>query len=196
MPKQKSDIPTYEEAHKFIDSFRAPEVVINSMKLIPSKKQFYKTFYLLLLKTGRRLSEIHNLKVEDIDESNQVIWIHVLKKRKKIREQTPLDNSTLGELYTFLDYNPPKKGYIFHAIPLSTIKRNTPIFAENLGIKKNISAHSFRHYFVTRLGEMGYIFEQITTLLNLSESRSVLWVYHHPHKMKLFERLREDLKNI
>ena len=50
MPKQKSDIPTYEEAHKFIDSFRAPEVVLKTMKLKPSKKQFYKTFYLMLLK--------------------------------------------------------------------------------------------------------------------------------------------------
>lgn len=70
------------------------------------QKEQIKLFGLMLFWTGARISEVLNLKVSNIDLSDQVVVIESLKKRKKgMYRQVPLPSEFIVEITDHIQQN-------------------------------------------------------------------------------------------
>ena len=113
----------------------------------------------LLWKSGRRISEVLNIKRGDIDFDNRMILWDILKKKKAIRKWKPIDDWTLGLLSDYLlKSNLDKKEYfLLHTgNPLKHMTRQRAFQIIRKSCKKaNIDLvgnkkphpHHFRHTF-------------------------------------------------
>jgi integrase/recombinase XerD len=111
----------------------------------------------LLATTGKRVSEILSLKVDDIDKENGRILWQILKRKKRLVKWKPCPASTLFRLNRYIEANNLKPDdYIFKS-PYVTGKHLTRQQVFNIvrsigkraGIeyvgKKRLHPHHFRH---------------------------------------------------
>jgi integrase/recombinase XerD len=117
---------------------------------------------------GLRVSEIANLKVQDIDSERMVIHIHSSKgKRDRL---VPLSPRLLTELRTYWRNARPQP-YLFPGQdperPVSTgsIRAVCRVATERAGFKKRVTPHTLRHCFATHLLEAGVDLRTIQMLL-------------------------------
>ncbi len=128
----------------------------------------------LLWKSGRRISEILKVKIEDINFNNKGIVWHIDKKTKKIkgekvkydlRRWKPIDDFTIRLLYLFVHKNNLQRGdYLFKSL----FKKDFPITrqrayqivrrnCEKAGIyfvgNKKPHPHNFRHTFAIEISK-------------------------------------------
>lgn len=128
----------------------------------------------ILAETGLRISELLHIRPVDLDFGQD--RVKVLGKGQKCRIQ-PISNEIKALLTTYLDRINPS-GRIFDL----TTQGSTNIikfFLEKAGICKQISPHSFRHYFITRCHRQGI---NLITIQNLvgHVSLSTTSRYTHP----------------
>lgn len=124
--------------------------------------------------TGMRVSELINLKWQDIDFQRNIIHIKRAKgKKDRIVMLSPKIKKALNSL------NIKKEGYVFLSnrkkkYTIRTIEKiveNTRIKA---GIKKKVSPHTLRHSFATHLLENGTDIRYIKELLGHSDISTTL----------------------
>lgn len=126
-----------------------------------------------LYSCGLRISELTNMKFTDLffDEG----FIRVEGKGNKQR-LVPISETAINEIEKYLMDRKSmevKKGYediVFlskRGIPISriTVFHYIKLYAEKIGIKKNISPHTFRHSFATHLLENGANIRAIQLML-------------------------------
>ncbi len=140
-----------------------------------------------LYSSGLRVSELINLKISNIHED--IGFIRVIGKGNKER-LVPIGRSALKHIKIFRDevrvHIDVKQGFEDH---LFVTKRGKPIsrvmvfmiikdLAAKIGLKKNISPHTFRHSFATHLIEGGADLRAVQEMLG-HESITTTEIYTH-----------------
>jgi len=165
MPKKDNRLPevlSKEEVKKMIDS---------------ADNQKSRLIISLLYSTGLRVSELVNLKVEDINFQDRSGWV---RRGKGAKDRIfVLPENLTRELQQFLQGKENK--FIFSkSAPLTTrniqkIIKGTKIRA---GISKKVTPHTMRHSFATHLLEQGTDIRLIQTMLGHSNLNTTQ-VYTH-----------------
>lgn len=149
----------------------------------------YKTIFMLIYGSGLRISEVVNLRVEDIDSRKMRIFVREGKGKKE--RYTVLPKTSLEMLRKYYKmYNPRHpEGYIFlnrEGKPLKV--ERTRVFFRRYRRKAKIDekfvVHSLRHSFATDLIERGATILEVKELMGHSNIRSTM-EYIHVAKMEL-----------
>ena len=141
----------------------------------------------VLYSCGLRVSELCNLLLSDLylDEG----FLRVTGKGNKQR-LVPISERAIRELkawFAFRDsinIKPGEEDYVFISaarkkhLSRITVFHNIKVYAEQAGIQKTISPHTFRHSFATHLLEGGANLRAIQTMLG-HESISTTEIYTH-----------------
>lgn len=167
-PKTSKSVPevlTREEIKKLIDA--APT---NKTRLI------IKTLY----STGLRVSELVNLKINDLNLEDKSGWVRRGKGSKdRFFALSPLLIDDLKEYISTLD---PSQEYLFpgknNTLTPRNIQKLLQTAAKKAGIAKQVSPHKLRHSFATHLLDSGVDIRVIQTLLGHS-SISTTEIYTH-----------------
>ncbi|OYT34240.1 MAG: recombinase XerC [Candidatus Aenigmarchaeota archaeon ex4484_52] len=126
-----------------------------------------KTIICFFYSTGIRLSELINIKWDDLDLNDKIAWVRSGKGKK--HRMIILSN----KLITYLKQLPQKTEFVFKGknndkIAPRTIEYIVTKSALAAGIKKNIHVHTLRHSFATHLLENGVDIRKIQELLGHS----------------------------
>lgn len=179
-PKQVYELPRAKKSFQLPGIFSADEV----KKIIDVTDNLkHKSMLCLAYAGGLRVSEIVNLKIQDIDSQRMVINLRQGKGRKD--RIVMLSEKLLKMLREyFKNYKP--KVYLFEgqfgsqysARSIQAILKNSKFKA---GIKKKGSVHSLRHSFATHLLEGGTDILSIKKLLGHNSLRTTM-IYTHVSK--------------
>jgi integrase/recombinase XerD len=123
---------------------------------------------------GLRVSEIINLKWQDIDFDRNLIH---LKRAKGKKDRIVMLSMKVKE--SLMDLTPNKKGYVFLTnrdgkYTQRTIQKIIENAATKAGIRKSITPHTLRHSFATHLLENGTDIRYIRDLLGHSDISTTL----------------------
>ena len=124
--------------------------------------------------TGMRVSELINLKWQDIDFQRNIIHIKRAKgKKDRIVMLSPKIKKALNSLFI------KKEGYVFLSnrkkkYTTRTIEKIVDNAKVKAGIKKKVSPHTLRHSFATHLLENGTDIHYIRELLGHSDIDTTL----------------------
>jgi site-specific recombinase XerD len=134
----------------------------------------HKAIICLMYSTSIRISEVINLKIEDIDSSRMIIFIKDAKGGKD--RQVPLDLGILNLLRQYYKEFRPKE-YLFNGqfdVQYSerSISQFLKKYAEAAGIKKKIYPHLIRHTSATHLLEQGTDMSIIQKILGHSDIKT------------------------
>lgn len=129
----------------------------------------HKTIISVLYSTGMRLSEVANLKMQDIDSKTMRIKVVAGKGRKD--RFVPLSAQLLGELrFYYIQYRP--QVYLFNSskggvkYSIRSIQHILQQALIKLGLQsKNYSIHTLRHSFATHLLDNGADLQVIQQLM-------------------------------
>lgn len=136
----------------------------------------------LLWKTGRRISEILQLKIEHIDFENRNIMWNIAKKGREYRRWKPVDSTTLEMLkeyvtgkdvnrYVFESYG--KNGHLTRFRVFQIIRE----LSEKAGVyyvgTKKPHPHHFRHSFATDIAKKLESPADMIKLKNIMEHSTV-----------------------
>ena len=126
---------------------------------------FYITLLNIMRYTGRRISEYTALQVKDVNLEKGSMNMWILKRKQKIQRETILNEFCVKLLRVYILKNKLKlDDYLFRTNSIRAIQRRIKKFAVDAGINKNVSPHSFRHYFVTSLLKQGWGYDKISKL--------------------------------
>ena len=168
--RQKIKIP-YPKRNKTIPVILTSEEV---KKLIESTQNIkHRLIIKILYGCGLRVSEVINLKKEDIDFNERLIKIRLAKGRKDRFVNIP--NSVFNELNNY--YELVNEDFLFPSnrggkLTTKTIQLIIKNSARRAGIKKNIHPHTLRHSFATHLLENGTDLRIIQKLLGHSDIKT------------------------
>ncbi len=187
IPKKVPKVLTKEETEKFLN--------------IDCQNHFEyrnKTMIELMYGTGIRVSELINLKLNDIDL--HMALLKVMGKGGKER-QIPIGDYALASLTTYIEKNRPKilknhhSDYVFIGQKGSHLTREyfyqiISDLGKKLNIKKKVSPHVLRHSFATHLLDQGADLRIIQELLGHANVTTTE-IYTHVSKEKLKENYQK-----
>ena len=125
--------------------------------------------------TGLRRSDILALKWDNIVEDNGRLFINFTQIKTDSPEYHPIPQSAvefLGER---------EKGLVFKGLSKGKLERICRDWPPNAGIDRNITFHSFRHTFATRLLGKGVDISVVSKLLNHKDLATTM-IYTHVGK--------------
>jgi site-specific recombinase XerD len=175
-------IPRRKKMHKLPQILSMEE----TKKLIFSLENIkHKAILLTIYSAGLRLSEVTNLKINDINSESMKIFIRQGKGNKD--RYTLLAQSTLKILREYYKKYRPKEWLFPGRNPLENISNSTvqAIFRqakEKSGIKKNVTVHSLRHGFATHLIEAGVDVLRIKDLMGHNQISTTCQYIHLAQK--------------
>jgi len=143
-----------------------------------TKNLKHKLVLALLYYAGLRLSEVRNLKWEDIDFEREVIHV---KQAKGEKERVVFLHKKLKEL--LMKYGIKKSGIVlvsdrWKRYNERTIQQIVKNAARKAGIKKKVTPHTLRHSFATHLLEARADIRYIQQLLGHKSLRTTQ-IYTH-----------------
>lgn len=171
--------------------------IISGIDLSEKEGQRNRAIIEMLYSCGLRVSELCNLLISDIwrDEG----FVKVMGKGRKERF-VPISGRALRELSLWeecrchINIRPGNEDYVFlsfkrgRKLSRITVFHIVKVLAENAGITKEISPHTFRHSFATHLLEGGANLRAIQEMLG-HESITTTEIYTHLDN----SRLREEI---
>ena len=171
--------------------------IISGIDLSEKEGQRNRAIIEMLYSCGLRVSELCNLLISDIwrDEG----FVKVMGKGRKERF-VPISGRALRELSLWeecrchINIRPGNEDYVFlsfkrgRKLSRITVFHIVKVLAENAGITKEISPHTFRHSFATHLLEGGANLRAIQEMLG-HESIATTEIYSHLDN----SRLREEI---
>ncbi len=181
------------------------EKVINSVDLSTDEGERNKAILETLYGCGLRVSELINLKISDLHFKEGIILVTGKGNKQRL---VPVGEPTEKQLTTYLNYIRPtvkvskqdedilflnRRGSKLSRQMIFIIVKNQ---IEEVGIRKNISPHSFRHSFATHLvqngadlravqellGHVSITTTEIYTHLNREDLRKAIMDYHPRNK--------------
>lgn len=167
-PKKSRSLPTV----------LSQEETIKLLKSITNIK--HKTALTIIYSAGLRISELINLKINDIDFDKK--RIHLIAAKGKKDRYVQLANRTDQLIHYYLKrYNP--EVYMFEGFKggkysATSIQKFIKKYARDIGITKQITPHSLRHSFATHLLEKGIDLRYIQYILGHSSSKTTE-IYTH-----------------
>jgi len=148
----------------------------------------------LLYATGIRVSELLDIKVEDVSFSSG--YVRIFGKGRKER-LVPVHERVLGTLHEYLDtmrpmFDATNAVYLFltyqgHKMSRQSFWKLVKKRAKLVGIDKDISPHVLRHTFATHLLENGADLRLVQELLGHSDV-STTQLYTHLNQRKVYEK--------
>jgi site-specific recombinase XerD len=167
---QKLDIPNPKRNKTLPDILSVEEIKRMIEFTINIKHRFV---IKLLYGTGLRVSEIINLKKEDIRFEEDLIKINLAKGKKDRFVKIP--NSMKEDLKSYVNLS--KEEYLFESnrggkLTKKTIAKIVQNAAKKAGIKKRVYPHLLRHSFATHLLEQGTDLRIIQKLLGHSDIKT------------------------
>jgi len=182
MPKQPPEILSKEEIDAIVDA--------------AIDDDFYSCLFTLAKKTGRRLGEYWNVRVQDINFENGIMLTQVLKRGKYVMKEAVLDLECLRLLKRLIAVEKLKpEDYVFRKFGYRTIQNAVKRYAKKAGVKKNVMFHNFRHSFVTELHKRGWDYSQIAKLTGHS-SIGTLAIYDHSVASDFKEDILKELETM
>ena len=171
--------------------------IISGIDLSEKEGQRNRAIIEMLYSCGLRVSELCNLLISDIwrDEG----FVKVMGKGRKERF-VPISGRALRELSLWeecrchINIRPGNEDYVFlsfkrgRKLSRITVFHIVKVLAENAGITKEISPHTFRHSFATHLLEGGANLRAIQEMLG-HERIATTEIYTHLEN----SRLREEI---
>lgn len=172
--------------------------LIGSIDLSTNEGQRNRTILETLYSCGLRVSELCNLKLSDLYLEEGFIRVEGKGSKQRL---VPISRRAIRELQLyFIDRNQAtiQKGYedfVFISRRGKNISRIMVFhfikeLAESIGLKKNISPHTFRHSFATHLLEGGANLRAIQCMLG-HESIGTTEIYTHIDKQRLRSEIIE-----
>ena len=171
--------------------------IISGIDLSEKEGQRNHAIIEMLYSCGLRVSELCNLLISDIWRDEGVV--KVMGKGRKERF-VPISGRALRELSLWeecrchINIRPGNEDYVFlsfkrgRKLSRITVFHIVKVLAENAGITKEISPHTFRHSFATHLLEGGANLRAIQEMLG-HESIATTEIYTHLDN----SRLREEI---
>ena len=161
------------------------EEVVLLISSIENKK--HKLIIELMYGAGLRVSEVVNLKLEDLEIENGYGWVRKGKGNKDRLMIIP--NSLVYRLREYIFENKIEKGFIFlgrkgRHLHKRSVQEIVKKASKKAKIKKNVHAHTLRHSFATHLVENGYDVTSVQTLLGHASMNTTM-IYVHMAKPKL-----------
>lgn len=119
----------------------------------------------IMFDAGLRVSEVCNLKLQDIDTSNMVL--NIVRSKKKKDRKVKLSGIVLTMIKSYIITHKPDT-YLFNGqgslqYSVKSIQEVTKQLCEKAGIKKHFTPHKFRHGFAMTLLENG---EHLSSIQN------------------------------
>ena len=160
---ERIPLPRYEKKLPVILSREEVKLVLEKPKNLG-----YRAMLSTMYAAGPRVSEVANLKVEDIDSGRGILWIRGGKGRKDRR--TLLPPKLLELLRVYWRWEHPKDWLFPGEKPGTPISKESIFRAcqkagQDAGISKAVHPHSLRHAFATHLLEAGVDLRTIQLLL-------------------------------
>lgn len=188
----------YSKTPKRIPIVLTQEEVVKLINSIQNKK--HKLMIKLLYSAGLRVSELVNLRVEDLEFDNDYGWVRHGKGNKD--RMIIIANCLKEELLNYIrDNNLEINSYLFNRynncnIHLSTrtIQEIIKNAAKKAKINKKVHPHSLRHSYATHLIENGYDVSSVQSLLGHNSAQTTM-VYLHIAKMKMIN-VKSPLDNL
>ena len=149
----------------------------------------------MLYSTGLRVSELVNLKVDDLNLKEKTGWV---RKGKGSKDRLLIMSETLcQEINDYINLKKGNKVYVFSFDkPLTTrnIQKILQGAKKRAGITRKATPHSLRHSFATHLLENGTDIRTIQAILGHS-SLSTTQVYTHVSSEQL-KKVKNPLDNL
>ena len=155
----------------------------------------HKTLISILYGCGLRLSEVISLKMEDIDFNMKVMYVTGKGDKQRM---IPIGSNLVKQIKTYQKSYLPKV-YLFNgqgALKYSgkSIQSIVQNKALEVGIKKKVTPHTFRHSFATHLLEDGVDLRIIQELLGHTSSKTTE-IYTYVSRKNLMN-IRNPLDNL
>ncbi len=133
--------------------------VVNNLK--------HKLIIQVLYSAGMRVSELQNLKIDDIDFDRKIIFVRQGKGAKD--RNTIVSQTVLNNILKYINIDRPIQ-YLFEGrnnrkINIRSIQKIVSESAKKARVKKIVSPHTLRHAFATHLLENGVNLRYIQSLL-------------------------------
>lgn len=154
------------------------DFIKTQLSKVPNLK--HKTILTLTYSVGLRVSEIINIKIEDIDSKRMLI--HIKNAKGKKDRIVPLSETVLGLLRTYYKEYKPKE-YLFNGQNLSQYSTGSCQKIYKKYIDKNSSIHTLRHSSFTNLLESGTDLRIIQKIAGHSSSKTTEIYTHVSNKM-------------
>jgi integrase len=146
-----------------------------SSKLDNIKNIKHKAIILTIISTGVRMSELLNIKIQDVDSENNRILIIEGKGGKS--RFVPLTEELLYLLRLYYKSYKPKC-YLFEYKDKQYSKSSVSKVIKNK-LDKNAHAHLYRHLFATYMINKGVNHFKLKELLGHESERSTAWYYQY-----------------
>ncbi len=143
-PPREKALPHYltiEELKRFFNAIDDP---------------YFRSIFRLLVNTGMRISELHNMKRSDITFSGDRARIRI--KGKGSKERVVQVKREIAE-------EAIKNGVFEKKVSVRTVQRRMKMYLKRAGIDKKVTPHSLRHTFAIILMENGVPLNKIQAIL-------------------------------
>ena len=163
------------------------DMLINAIDLSKREGQRNRAIIETLYSCGLRVSEACNLKLSDLYLSEGFIKVEGKGSKQRL---VPISDRAIAEIMDYMadraeiDIKPGHEDYLFVSAHLKKRMSRFTMFhiikelAEQTGLKKNISPHTFRHSFATHLLEGGANLRVIQSMLG-HEDIGTTEIYTH-----------------
>jgi len=179
---------------KKLPAVLSEEEVAKILKQISNIK--HKAIIYLIYSGGLRLSEVINLKIEDIDSKRKQIWIRGAKGKKD--RITLLSDKVLISLREYYKEYKPKlwlfEGADGGQYSSRSVQNIFKLALKKSNIKKHATIHTLRHSFATHLLEHGTDLRYIQELLGHNSSKTTE-IYTHITKTGM-EKIKSPLDEL
>lgn len=162
---------------------------IRSMITTDCPNELVKRAYLFSCFTGLRISDVRNLKWDNVYNENGQTYVSVVMKKTTKPLYIPLSRQALKWM--------PLKGenasddYVFgNLVNYGNVNENLKKWAEAAGIRKHISYHTSRHSFATMMLTLGADLYTVSKLLGHSS------VKHTQIYARIIDRKKDEAVNL
>lgn len=191
-PKQEKRLPKYLELDQILKLLRAPD----DTTLLGARDR---AMLEVMFSTGVRVSELVNLRIEDVDFVGECIRVRGKGRKERI---SPVSPSALSALRNYLDVRgrDPRAEHFDqdmlyinkHGQRLSTrsVRRKLDKYLMEAGLDPSVSPHTLRHSFATHMLNNGADLRSVQELLG-HQSISTTQTYTHLMSRKMKETYQE-----
>jgi len=135
------------------------------------------------------------VKVEDINFDEGIMKVWVLKRRKFEQDETVLPKECLRLIRQYvMKHKIGLTEHLFRKYSYRQIQNKVKSFSKKAEIKKNVSFHNFRHYFISELARQGWSHDKIARVTG-HKTISTLKIYDHVVAKDMKAELEEAVGN-